>query len=237
MDMDKEVLLIKTGQLAHTPASQTNRVVSKSDFKIDVDGASSFSDTWEVVGSNAEPIRRHYRDVKPNDLARLVEVMLKQRGQRGSGTIDPGDVHGSGDTYTVHAKGKSENMINLPGPVGFTVMGGATSIVVSSVMALAAEKERTQDFSCFAGDYVEESNYELAPEISVLAIPKPLTVHDDIFDYTSEYVRSEHSVQVKRHFILHHKDAVCTVAEYSKMRPSLDRMVHDLKAQIIVQKL
>jgi hypothetical protein len=186
-------------------------------------------------GSIAEPFRRSVSDTGPADREMLVERMLKDMGQIGSGVMEPGDVDGSGDDYVMGFKGTSENFIYLPGPTGvpttFSFWGG----LGEAAFSMTGEKGRTQDFSCTSYDVGDDASFEFAQGIDILALPKPFRLKDDYFTYDANYVRDGNSVQVRRNLKFHHHSAVCTPEDFRRMHPSLQRIIRDLNGQIIVR--
>ncbi len=235
-DIDKTVLLTRTGQMAHTPASQPGAVRSRSSFAIDALGGADFAQSAAVDGSWSETMRGKIGGLKPTDRNRLVEEMLKSRGQRGSGTFEAGRLASAPDALQLKYTGRSENMVSLPGPLGISASSSLTGELGQNVFSMALEKKRSQNFVCYYGKFDEEARYQLAPELSVLAIPKALTLHTADIDYSSDYVEQGNTVLVTRHLEIHHAGgAVCTPADYALMRPALDKMIRDLKAQLILQ--
>lgn len=101
-------------------------------------------------------------------------------------------------------------------------------------MAFGQEKERTQDFMCPAIDAEDETGFEFPDSVKIIALPKPLTVQDANFSYRSQYLRQGNTVTVKRGITFRHAGVVCSPADYKRMQPLLDRMIGDLKAQIII---
>ena len=69
----------------------------------------------------------------------------------------------------------------------------------------------------------------------VLALPAPLVVDDGRFFYRSQYARRGGAVVVKRRLQFRHTAATCTPSDYRVMRPALERMMRDLRGQVVVQ--
>ena len=233
-ELDKSVILTKTGQVMRTPATQRNATINKTEYRISVDGAADFKHASTVSGWEAEATRYLLRNVKPSDRDLAVERILQRDGQKGSGTIDVGNVDGTGDEYQIKIGGHSENLLNLPGPIGMPVIGFGGG-VLQAVAGFTSEKERTRPFVCPSREVEDESTFIVPKEISVVAVPKPLALRDAYFDYASEYIRQDNFVVIKRRFRFHHAGMVCSSDDFKAILPAVSQMVRDLRSQVIVQ--
>jgi transglutaminase-like putative cysteine protease len=236
-EIDKPVLLTKTGKLARTPPTQASRVAGISRFKFAADGSADFTKSMSLTGWEAEVYRAGNRTVAQADRDNLVARILAAQGQKGTGTFDPGDMSANGDDYQVKFAGHIANFLAFPGIVRIPVSSTFNSAIFDTVSGIALEKERTQPFSCRDVTMDEQSLMEMPKEATITGIPTPVTIHDAYFDYTSEYIRHENSVLIKRHYQFHHSGRVCNASEFDAMRPAIDQMVRDLTAQIIAQRL
>ena len=74
--------------------------------------------------------------------------------------------------------------------------------------------------------------------VRIIALPKSLALRDANFTYAATYAatsaRKGHTVLVKRQLRFTHHGPVCTPAEYERMRALLERILRDLKSQVIV---
>lgn len=235
VDLDKAVLLSRSGKLAHTPGTQNHKVLNSTEFKITANGAADFTHSSTAVGWPAELNRYSIRNTKQSDLDLFVERILQQYGQKGSGTFDAGKTDGISDDYQIKAKGHTDNLVNLPGPVGISSMTSFIGGIAQAVFSHTAEKERTQPFTCISGDYEEKARFEFPKEIEIVAVPKPLKLQDANFDFSSEYIREDSVVVVNRKYSFHHASIVCSPEEFKTMLPAVDTMIRDLRSQIIVQ--
>jgi hypothetical protein len=234
-ELDKPVVLTKTGQIKRTPATQKNIAMSTTEFRISAHGAADFNHLINVTGWEAEGIRYLMRNLKPSDRDLLVERVLQLYGQRGSGTLDAGNLDGTGDAYQIRISGHTDNLVNLPGPIGMPTMSSFVGGILQAVFGFTSEKERAQPFSCLSAEFEEQSRFTLPNEISIVAVPRPVALHDANFDYTSEYMRQDNAVVIKRHYRFHHAGTVCSPDDFKAMLPAIDQMIRDLRSQIIVQ--
>jgi transglutaminase-like putative cysteine protease len=234
-EWEKPVLLVKQEKLALTPSVQPTKNLYKATIKITSDGNSDFSQNYLVTAQGAEQQRYRFRNMSKTDRDMFTEHLLRGYGLKGNGHLDVGDTEGKGKDYTFELTGHIENLVNFPGPVGMPAISSIMSGIASWVTKQAYEKERLQSYSCFSGETVEEANFELEKGIKVLGMPDPIEIHDVNFDYTADYGHIGNVYAVRRHLKFHHDSAVCTPEDFKKMKPVLDRMMRDLRGQIVVQ--
>ena len=233
--LGKPVLLTRSGMLARTPAVQLEKNRTVTRFGVRLDGRSNFTVAKTTAGAIAEPYRQAVRDTKPADREMFVQRMLQSLGQKGNGEFDPGKVDGKGDEYRMRFAGTSENFANFPGPTGLATTYNFWGGLGEAVAALGQEKERRQDFVCPAIDTEDETGFEFPKGVKILALPKPVALRDANFSYRAAYIRKGNTVWVKRRVTFRHDGIVCTPADYKRMQPTVDRMIRDLKSQLIVQ--
>lgn len=233
-DLGKPALLLDSGKLVPTPSAQPQRERTSATFDVQEDGRSRFKVSKIMSGAIAEPARQAVRDIGPADREQFVARMLQGLGQTGSGIFDVGDADGSGDEYGIAFSGTSDNFASLPGPVGlatsFSYWGGL-SLAVSE---MAQEKERRQDFICPAIDTEDELGIRLPRGVRVVALPKDVALADRNFSYRAAYSRTGNTVMVKRTLRFTHEGAVCAASEYKQMAPLLERMMRDLRSQLVI---
>lgn len=234
-ELGKPVLLTKTGMLARTPSTQSVRHHNVARYKVQADGTMSMALSKRTGGAIAEQFRRSVRDTGPADRDMAVERMFKNMGQIGSGSMEPGNVHGKGDDYVMGFNGNSENFIYLPGPTGVSTTFSFWGGLGDAVFGMSGEKQRTQDFTCIGYEFGDEARFEFAEGIDILALPQPFQLKDDYFTYDAAYIREGNSVQVRRNLKFHHHSAVCTPKDFRRMHPSIQRIIRDLNGQIIVR--
>ena len=160
--------------------------------------------------------------------------MLQGLGQKGKGVFEPGKVDGNGDEYSMRLSGDSDNFANLPGPTGLATSYNFWGGLGDTLMSFGQEKERTQDFVCPAIDAEDETGFAFAAGIKIIALPRPLALRAGNFRYRSQYLRRGNTITVKRSVTFQHKGVVCGAADYKRLQPLLERMIGDLKSQIII---
>jgi transglutaminase-like putative cysteine protease len=233
-DLGKPVLLLKTGALAATPYRQAERNRTVTWFDVLADGRSRFKVSKTTSGAIAEPYRQAVRDTRQADREQFVQRMLQGLGQKGSGVFDPGVLDASGDDYSMSFSGTSDNFINLPGPTGLGTSYSFWGGLGEMVFALAQEKDRNQDFVCPAIDAEDELGFSFPKSLRIVAVPKSMVLDDGHFAYQAAYTRKGNTVLVKRRLRFRHDGLVCPAAEYKSMVHALERMVRDLRSQVVV---
>jgi len=247
--LGKPVLLAETGGFAVTPAFQSARSRTFTRFDIGRDGGSRFHVRHTSSGAIAEPYRQAVRATPQDERDSFVRRMLAGLGQSGDGLFEPGETEAAQagaagsrdgatsprDDYTLAFSGALDGFLRLPGPAALATTYNFWGGLGDAVFELGREPERQQDFVCPAIDAEDELRYGLPPRTRVLALPKPLTVDDGRFYYRSQYARQGNAVVVKRRLQFRHTAATCTPEDYRQMRPALERMMRDLRGQLIVQ--
>lgn len=233
--MGKLVLLAKTGTIARTPSMQSERNRTVTLFGVRKDGRSSFKVEKIAEGAIAEPYRQAVRETRQSDRRMLVQQMLQGLGQKGDGVFDAGKLDGTDNAYAMRIAGNSHNFADLPGPTGLATSFNFWGGMGETLFAFAQEPARTQDFVCPAIDTEDETGFTFADGIRIIALPRNLTLQDDYFTYSARYVRRGNSVTIKRRVQFRNKAMVCSAADYRRMQPVLDRILRDLKSQLIIQ--
>lgn len=242
--LGKPVLLADSGRFALTPASQPARSRTRTRFDIGRDGSSRFHVRRTSGGAIAEPYRHAVRRTPQADRERFVRRLLAGLGQTGDGVFEPGETEprarapasdDSSDEYTLSFSGATGGFVRLPGPVALATTYDFWGGLADAVFDLGSEPERRQEFVCPAIDAEDELRYALPPRTRVLALPRGLVVDDGSFFYSARYAREKDAVVVKRRLQFRHTAATCTPEDYRRMRPALERMMDDLRAQVVVQ--
>jgi hypothetical protein len=114
--------------------------------------------TAATIGWASELNRYGFRNLKVSDRDQIVPRMLQAMGRKGSGTIDLGDILGTGDTYEIKMAGRIDNLVDLPGPVGLTAISSIVGGIAQTASGFISEKERTQPFVCISSGIDEQAS-------------------------------------------------------------------------------
>jgi hypothetical protein len=80
----------------------------------------------------------------------------------------------------------------------------------------------------------DETGYSFPESVNIIAMPKQVSLRDDNIDYRAAYTRHGNVVIAQRHLTFRHEGIVCTAGDYQRLQPMLDRIMRDLKSQVIV---
>jgi transglutaminase-like putative cysteine protease len=237
--LGKPVLLLKTGTFAMTPILQPERNRSTTWFDIRRDGRSSFRLSKLASGALAEPWRSALRDARQAERAAFAQRMLQGLGQKSRGVFDAegGARAGAGqdgDEYRMSFSGTSDGFLDLPGPSALATTYDFWGGLAEAVFNLGQEGERRQDFVCPAIDHEDETGFRLPKGVRILALPRAVSLMDGGIYYRASYARRGNEVRVTRRLTFRHGRATCTPSDFHAMQPALERIVRDLRAQIVV---
>jgi transglutaminase-like putative cysteine protease len=237
--LGKPVLLLKTGTFAMTPILQPERNRSTTWFDIRRDGRSSFRLSKLASGALAEPWRSALRDARQAERAAFAQRMLQGLGQKSRGVFDAegGARAGAGqdgDEYRMSFSGTSDGFLDLPGPSALATTYDFWGGLAEAVFNLGQESERRQDFVCPAIDHEDETGFRLPKGVRILALPRAVSLMDGGIYYRASYARRGNEVRVTRRLTFRHGRATCTPSDFRAMQPALERIVRDLRAQIVV---
>jgi len=236
--LGKPALLLASGTFAMTPILQPERSRTTTWFDIGRDGRSRFKASKTASGASAEPWRQSVRATRLADREQFVRRMLQGLGQKGQGVFDAGGADNpgrdGGDEYTMSFAGSSDHFLNLPGPSALATTYDVWGGLGEAVFTLVQEKERHQAFVCPAIDAEDETGFRLPKGVRVLALPTATSLMDGGIYYTSTYARSGNAIVVKRRLTFRHGHATCTPDDYRAMQPALERVMRDLRSQVVV---
>lgn len=233
--LDKPTLLTASATLGRTPAGQRNETSVNSNFVVAADGAAEFDSTYIFRGALAEQWRSMGRGAPATARTEHVTEVLRARGQDGHGEWDPGDLGSLAAQHKMRYSGHSDDLATLPGPIGVNAASSLNPMLLTAVTALAGESGRVRDFVCPSQDIEEHARYLFAARVRIIAVPRPLELHDDYFEYSASYERKDNEVSVRRSYKLHHPGRVCSSADFQRMLPSIVAMQRDLNSQLILQ--
>jgi hypothetical protein len=107
--------------------------------------------------------------------------------------------------------------------------------IAQNVFIFAAESDRVQAFTCISVVTEEQARFEFAKEVSIVAVPKSMTLRHEKFEYISNYSKELGAVVVRRYLKFHNPSALCSPEDFKGMSSAIASMISDLKSQIVVQ--
>jgi hypothetical protein len=171
-ELGKPVVLTQSGKLARTPSRQLSQVDGALVFKINPQGAADFTNDNTVQGWGTEFNRFLFKSMTPTDRSQLTQKVLSMYGQTGSGEIETDPLDSNAPTFKSTVTGRTENLVNLPGPTGVPTLSSLAGGIGQNVFSFLSEKDRTQSFSCASGTIKETARFDFPKEVNILAVPK-----------------------------------------------------------------
>lgn len=150
-----------------------------------------------------------------------------------TGTVDVGS-DGSNDQAALHHRPQ------VLQARGLATTDAARSGVHGAVSDLMRERDRHENTLCPAIDVEDRTEFRLAPDLRILALPPSVTVVRDGLYYQAQYTPRPHgtadkpAILVSRRLSFRHGLPTCTPAEYRALRPALARIRRDLGGRIVV---
>jgi transglutaminase-like putative cysteine protease len=141
-----------------------------------------------------------------------------------------------GGDVAIPLRTASNGFTQPPGPARLATTYDLKGSLGEAVFAFTQEPERHQDFVCPAIDAEDELRFHLPTRSRVLTLPRAVHVDDANFAYHSRYAQRGALVTVQRQLKFRHTAATCTPDDYRRMRPALERMLRDLRSQVVFKR-
>ncbi|WP_175671003.1 DUF3857 domain-containing transglutaminase family protein [Burkholderia ambifaria] len=235
--MDRPALLVDTGVLSRTPATQPKRRTARAEIDAAQPGAARFHALVVDDGWTAELERTLFRRAPPERVRQLANERLRQSGLRGRARISTGDRRATDGPFDVTYDGTLDHVVWPDGTTAVPALSSVTGGIATQVEGWLAEPVRTQPWVCLGGTFDETGQIALPAGVAVIDLPTDTAVHDRFVDFTSHYVfdAAAHVVQVTRRLTATFGRQVCTPDEFAALRASLERIERDTQAQIVVR--
>jgi hypothetical protein len=235
--MDRPALLVDTGVLSRTPATQPKRRTARVEIDAAQPGAARFHALVVDDGWTAELERTLFRRAPPERVRQLANERLRQSGLRGRARISTGDRRATDGPFDVTYDGTLDHVVWPDGTTAVPALSSITGGIATQVEGWLAEPVRTQPWVCLGGTFDETGEIALPAGVAVTDLPTDTAVHDRFVDFTSHYVfdAAAHVIQVTRRLTATFGRQVCTPEEFTALRASLERIERDTQAQIVVR--
>ncbi len=235
--MDRPALLVDTGVLSRTPATQPKRRTARVEIDAAQPRAARFHALVVDDGWTAELERTLFRRAPPGRVRQLANERLRQSGLRGRARIATGDRRATDGPFDVTYDGTLDHVVWPDGTTAVPALSSITGGIATQVEGWLAEPVRTQPWVCLGGTFDETGEIALPAGVAVADLPTDTAVHDRFVDFTSHYVfdAAAHVVQVTRRLTATFGRQVCTPEEFTALRASLERIERDTQAQIVVR--
>ncbi|REE20644.1 transglutaminase-like putative cysteine protease [Paraburkholderia sp. BL27I4N3] len=236
-DINRPTVLVDEGVLSRTPATMLMTRSTDLSIKVEPDGSASFTYRLEAAGASAEQARSMLRTQTPAQREESLQAELRSVNLRGTATLATNDLGVADGPLVITMKGTLESLV---------VPGAAASIPALTSLAggLAAdtrywlgERRRTQPFVCHNLALHERARIELPANFHVLDMPEAKRTQDRFVDFESQYTFDPLSnvVTMTRDGTTHFDSDVCTPDDFAQMRPAIEAIGRDVRAEVIVR--
>ncbi|WP_088504839.1 DUF3857 domain-containing transglutaminase family protein [Burkholderia ubonensis] len=235
--MDRPALLVDTGVLARTPATQPRTRTARLAIDAARLDAQRYQSYVEDDGWTAELERNVFRRATRERVRQLAVERLRQSGLRGTADLVTTDLTATAGPFGVTMTGTLDHAVWPDGTTAVPALSSPTGGIATQVQGWLAEPVRTQAWVCIGGAFDETAQIALPANVAVTDVPADTAVRDRFVDFASHYVfdASARVVQITRRLRAHFGRQVCTPDDYAAMRASLERIERDTQAQIVVR--
>jgi hypothetical protein len=236
-DMNRPTVLVGEGVLSRTPATAFMTRNTDLSIKIEPDGSASFTYRLEAVGASAEQARAMLRTQTPAQREESIQAELRSANLRGTAMLTTNDLDVADGPLVINMKGTLESLV---------VPGAAASIPALTSLAggfeadtryWLGERQRTQPFVCHNLALHERARIELPANFRVLDMPEAKRTQDRFVDFQSQYAFDPlgNVVTMTRDGATHFDSDVCTPDDFAQMRPAIEAIGRDVRAEVIVR--
>ncbi|KVN44074.1 hypothetical protein WJ64_28930 [Burkholderia ubonensis] len=235
--MDRPALLVDTGVLARTPATQPRTRTARLAIDAARLDAQRYQSYVEDDGWTAELERNVFRRATRERVRQLAVERLRQSGLRGTADLVTTDLAATAGPFGVTMTGTLDHAVWPDGTTAVPALSSLTGGIATQVQGWLAEPVRTQAWVCIGGAFDETAQIALPANVAVTDVPADTAVRDRFVDFASHYVfdASARVVQITRRLRADFGRQVCTPDDYAAMRASLERIERDTQAQIVVR--
>ncbi|MBR8301829.1 DUF3857 and transglutaminase domain-containing protein [Burkholderia dolosa] len=235
--MDRPALLVDTGVLSRTPATQPRRRVARLDIDAARQHAARFHAHVEDDGWTAELERSLFRRATPERIRQIAAERVRQTGLRGRAELATSERRVTAGPFDVSVSGTLDHFVWPDGTTAVPALSSMSGGIATQVDAWLSEPVRTQPWVCIGGAFDETGQIALPADVVVTDLPAGTVVRDRFVDFTSHYVfdAAARIVQITRRMTADFGTQVCTPGDFAALRASLERIERDTHAQIVVR--
>ena len=238
-DMDRPTLLVNSGTLSRTPATEPLARTARLQIDVAPDGTAAFADQVEDAGWSTGPERSNLLHATAERRKQIADTRLRATGLRGVAMLTASDLNASNGPLTTTIIGTLDNVVWTTGTTALPALTSLSGGIATQVENLLAERVRTQPFMCSGGTFDEVAQVTLPKTVRVTDVPTDANFTDAFIDYSSRYVfdPATNLFQAERHLKANFGKQVCTPEDFATMQPVLKRIERDTDAQIIVKAM
>jgi transglutaminase-like putative cysteine protease len=233
--LDKATLLTRSGITGRTPAHQQAQVIKQLEVHVQVDGSAQFA--YDVLnrGQLAETRRSYTRDHAADAASGIwLKNTLATHGWHGTAQEHYDNVQArSGDFHYTYTHGAITDFLQAQ---SIPASSALWQDIRNTVLVTVADATRTQPFRCAPLDLSETATYTFPDTLTITTVPADLTIHDDYFDYSAHYTRTDHGVKIERKLRSRQTGSLlCTPADYASVAADIGAMHQDVESDILLQ--
>jgi transglutaminase-like putative cysteine protease len=236
-DMDRPTVLVDSGTLSRTPATQHLSRDARLEIDVADGGVANFAYWVKDGGYSAEPERTHLRFANAQRRDQIATDRLRFTNLRGAGDVTTSDLDATSGPFETTLRGTLDDVV---WPTGTTALPALTSLsggIATQVRGWLAERTRTQPYLCVGGRFNEVSLIQFPSTLRVSEVPDDLELDDGFFHYRSHYLfdPATHAIQVTRTLDARFGKQVCSPEDFRASLAALKKIERDTQAQIIVK--
>ena len=236
-DMNRPALLVNEGVLARTPP--TAPMTRSTDLAITVqpDGSATFVYTLETAGWAAEQGRTLLRLQTPAQREESLQAELRNANLRGAATLSTSNLAATDGPLSITMRGTLEGLVVPGAAASIPALTSFAGGFESDTRYWLGERQRTQPFVCRNIELHERAQITLPPNFRVLDVPEPAQTQDRFLDFRSQYTFDAQTniIKVSRDGSTHFDSDVCSPEEFAQMRPAMEAVGRDVRAEVIVR--
>ncbi|WP_061148438.1 DUF3857 domain-containing transglutaminase family protein [Caballeronia arvi] len=236
-DMDRPTLLVGSGLLSRTPATQALARTARLQIEVAPQGEASFAYWVEDAGWSAEIERMNLRLANTQRRDQIAADRLRYTNLRGAGALTTSDVAATGGPFATTLRGTLDDVVWPTGTTALPALSSLSGGIATTTRGWLAERVRTQPYLCIGGTFDEVSQITLPKAMRVTEVPDDVDLTSDFFRYRSRYVfdPSTNVIQISRTLDARFGRQVCTPGDFQAALPVLRKIERDTQAQIIVR--
>lgn len=226
-------------ELTRTPtltAEKNRRITS---LKVTFNADASFSATQETVvnGGLAVSLRYATTQINPQIRKDFIKMHLGYDGLTGDGTLktdpvdsDENDFHWNIDFNIT----KSALNFSVPETLFISSPLEVSSKISSSTTFFASQPDSQFSTAAVSQDLTDNYSIQLPDNVKVIYLPKPVSLRNDIFEYTADYQQQGNLLTIKKHYIIHSDKGYLTPNEIARSTEIGRAIRNDLQAKVLV---
>lgn len=236
-DMNRPTVLVDQGVLGHTPPTSPMKRSTDLSIQLEPDGSASFTYRLEASGASTEQARAMLRTQTPAQREESIQAELRSANLRGTATLTTSDLAATDGPLTITMKGTLESLVVPGAAASIRALTSLAGGFESDTRYWLGERQRTQPFICHNLALHEHARVALPANFHVLDMPEAKSTQDRFVEFQSQYAFDPltNVVTMTRDGATHFDSDVCTPDAFAQMKPALETIGRDVRAEVIVK--